>query len=77
MKIGDNIEVIKDKYSPGYFIGLKGKIVEIADINEDCTRMNIGVLFREEDNKNFKYRFDKICGKTLYFDEDELKNIEG
>lgn len=71
MKVGDKIEVIKDNCTNDQFIGLIGKV----EIVLDNVRLNIGVSFEENDNKEYLNLFPMIKGRIMYFDTDELNVI--
>lgn len=73
MKVGDKIKVIKDNHSiMEDFVGLIGEVVVVTD---DSLGLNIGVLFKQEDNKEYLHKFSMIGNKILHFDIDEIEVI--
>lgn len=74
MNIGDKVEIVEDKFLTGrYYIGLIGKVEKI--LNDD--KLNIGVSFKEEENKEHSCFFPLLKNKILYFNTDELKIVTG
>lgn len=71
MKVGDKIEIIKDNYTNNQFIGLTGKVEVILD----SVKLNIGVSFEENDNKEYLNLFPMLKGRIMYFDINELNVI--
>ena len=75
MKVGDKIKVVKDNHSTmKHFVGFIGEVVTIID--NSLPGLNIGVSFKQEDNKEFLYKFNMIGDKVLYFDIDEIDAVE-
>ena len=71
MKVGDKIEIIKDNCTNNQFIGLIGKVEVILD----SVKLNIGVSFEENDNKEYLNLFPMLKGRIMYFDINELNVI--